>query len=326
MLRIMKIHLLGAALGARSSTSAVAQDQPTENAPQTLQKLGLCEILTESGFNVENFAILKGSTGHKIERLKTLAMIAKFNERLAAQVFAIHKKKEFPIVFGGDHSIAVGTWSGIAAAHPEEDLGLLWIDAHLDSHTTARSKNDAVHGMPLASLLGHGDQRFSQILSQQPKLKGRNVCVLGVRAFETAEAELLKSFGVRVYTMNEVRNRSFEVCFYEAYKQVTKSTSRFGISLDLDVFDPNEIPAVRRPEPGGLLISEFRSCLRIAARNPHLAAFELVEYNPALDIDQSTFLKIAMFIEELLWARALGEGFPSVAATLQSSSRHFLLQ
>jgi arginase len=319
MLKGMKLQLVGAAMGLG------AQDTRTANAPQSLLQKGLIQILSDSGFNIADFKILE-TPATQARLMKALPMIAQFNRRLAALVKEISARDEFPIIFGGDHSIAAGSWSGIVAANPTQELGLLWVDAHLDSHTSESSESGAVHGMPLAALLGHGDSRLTQIETPQAKIKPENVCVLGARSYEAGEEDLLKRLGVRIFTMTEIRQRGFEACFREAFTIVTKRTQKFGLTLDLDAFDPAEIPATGSLVEGGLTMSEFRSSLRLCGRDPRLAAFELVEYNPALDTDQSTFLKIVMLLEELLWSRALGQNYPYLSVPFKTSARHLILQ
>ena len=112
------------------------------------------------------------------------------------------------MLIGGDHSAAAGYWSGIAQAHqPRGDIGLVWIDAHMDSHTPFTSPNGYVHGMPLAALLGHGDPGLTGLLSPRAKLRPDRVCLIGTRDFEPEEAALL--LDVRVFYMGEVRSRGW---------------------------------------------------------------------------------------------------------------------
>ena len=113
------------------------------------------------------------------------------------------------MLIGGDHSAAAGYWSGIAQAHqPRGDIGLVWIDAHMDSHTPFTSPNGYVHGMPLAALLGHGDPGLTGLLSPRAKLRPDRVCLIGTRDFEPEEAALLRTLDVRVFYMDEVRSRA----------------------------------------------------------------------------------------------------------------------
>lgn len=311
----MKFQFIGAALGAG------AQDQRTEWGPAALKERGLMKHLDEAGFSLGDFPILQG-TG-QATLMQAMPMISQFNANLARMVRSSLEKGDFPVVLGGDHSIAAGTWSGAASAFPGEDLGLLWIDAHMDAHTPETTETGAVHGMPLAALLGHGDARLTNLEFARPKFKPENVCVLGVRSFEKGEADFLKRKGVRVYHMDEIRKRGFACCFYEAYRRVVSRAPKFGITFDLDSLDPAEMPSVGCAVGGGLFLDEIRPSLREAARDPRLVGLEVVEYNPFLDEANTSFLKVTLLLEELLWARTLSnrilDSLPPIETALSKS-------
>lgn len=211
-----------------------------------------------------------------------MAVVRDFMPRLAAEVRSV-ADEYFPVVIGGDHSCAMGTWSGIAArARDYGDIGLIWIDAHLDSHTPESSESGAPHGMPLATLLGHGDPALTMLEDAHPKLKPENVVVIGARSYESGEHALLKSLGVKIMYVNEVINRGFTDCLNEAIEIVTKNTIGYGITLDVDVFDPRFMPAVGSPEPTGLIPGDAIAGFMQMDRS-NLIGFELVEYNPERD-------------------------------------------
>ncbi|MDK9704326.1 MAG: arginase [Sulfuritalea sp.] len=204
--------------------------------------------------------------------------------RLADRVGQHLARGDFPLVIGGDHSCAIGTWSGVKRAlGAPARLGLIWIDAHMDSHTIATSATRNIHGMPLASLLGHGDPRLTGVGGASAKLLPGDVCLIGVRSFESAEAALLKKLGVRVYFMHEVRRRGLPEVFAEALDLVRRRTAGYGISIDLDALDPAEGPGVGTPVPGGLLRADLVAALTQAHGDGKLLALEIVEYNPYLD-------------------------------------------
>jgi len=204
--------------------------------------------------------------------------------RLADSVGRHLAQGDFPLVIGGDHSCAIGTWSGVKRAlGAPARLGLIWIDAHMDSHTVATSQTHHIHGMPLASLLGHGDARLTGVAGDGPKLLPEDVCLIGVRSFESDEAALLRQLGVRVYFMHEVRRRGLSEVFAEALRHVRAHTQGYGISIDLDALDPAEGPGVGTPVPGGLLRADMTDALALAHGDEKLLAVEIVEYNPYLD-------------------------------------------
>ncbi len=291
----MKMQLIGAALGAG------AQDQRTSMAPASLQERGLINALKQRGLDPEDFTIL--SPLGKASYLEALPLITEFNRRLAAKVTAAQLRGDFPVVLGGDHSIAMGTWSGVAAAMPG-DLGLIWIDAHMDAHTTKTSETGAVHGMPLSALLGWGEPSMSQIASPKTKIKPENLCLLGVRSFEKGEARLLKDLGVRIYMIDEIEIRGFQTCLREAHQRVTQTTASFGVSFDLDALDPAHFPSVGSPVERGLGFEAVKRGLIEIAADSRLTALEIVEYNPSLDeTGLSAFMVFDLLASTLLSRR-----------------------
>ena len=218
-----------------------------------------------------------------------IAAISELSTRLAARVEDELNAGHFPLVIGGDHSCAIGTWSGVhqwlGARGP---LGLIWIDAHMDSHTYATTPSGALHGMPLACLLGYGEPELTTIDGTAPKLRPQHVCLLGVRSYEAGEAALLKKLGVRVITMQEIRSRGVTATLAEAMTIARNGTAGYGVSIDLDALDPAEEPGVGSPAPGGLLCSELEQALRLLRDDPTMLAMEIVEYNPHHDRDQLT--------------------------------------
>lgn len=210
-----------------------------------------------------------------------LHAVTALGERLAAEVEAVLRAGNFPLVVGGDHSCAIGTWSGVHRALADRGpLGLIWIDAHMDSHTFATTPSGQLHGMPLACLLGHGDAALTTIDGAEAKLHPEHVCLIGVRSFEAGEAALLHRLGVRVFGMAEVRRRGLPAVFDEALTIVRQGTAGFGVSVDLDALDPEEEPGVVTPVPGGLRRAELSAALSRLRGDPAFVAMEIAEYNP----------------------------------------------
>jgi arginase len=269
------INVIGAACGYG------AQNHGCQDGPEVLQSLGFLDQLNESGIEYHLDDILHLPEGHYRDPLFSVPV---FCEALAFQVGMSVARGNFPLVLGGDHSCAIGTWSGVKSALPEHDrLGLLWIDAHMDSHTFDTTPSRAIHGMPLACLLGHGDDHLINVVSTRPKLFPENICLIGTRSFEQGEAALLQKLGVRIFFMDEIRQRGIEAVWKEAMSIVQDQTAGFGISLDLDVLDPMEEPGVGSPEPGGILKNLLIEMLATIKDNPNFLAMEIVEYNPYLD-------------------------------------------
>lgn len=218
-----------------------------------------------------------------------LHAVAALGARLAAEVEAVLQAGNFPLVVGGDHSCAIGTWSGVHRVLADRGpLGLIWIDAHMDSHTFATTPSGQIHGMPLAVLLGYGEAALTAIDGAEAKLRPEHLCLIGVRSFEAGEAALLQRLGVRVFDMDEVRRRGLAAVFDEAVAIVRHGTAGFGVSVDLDALDPEEEPGVTTPVPGGLRRTDLAAALSRLRGDPAFAAMEIVEYNPRRDRGHAT--------------------------------------
>lgn len=218
-----------------------------------------------------------------------LTAIAALCTRLAAEVESVLHDGDFPLVVGGDHSCAIGTWSGVHRALSDRGpIGLIWVDAHMDSHTFATSPSGQIHGMPLACLLGQGDSALTAIGGSEAKLQPAHVCLIGVRSYEAGEAELLHRLGVRIFDMADIQRRGLNAVFDEALAIARQGTAGFGISVDLDVLDPVDAPGVGSPVPHGLHRDELAEVLSHLRGDPAFVAMEIAEYNPRRDRGHAT--------------------------------------
>lgn len=273
-----KIVVIGAACGCG------AQNPDTREGPEALRS---CDAFHGApGQAVDWQAILEASCppgGRPLPVVRTLCA------SLARRVQQTLEQGHFPLVVGGDHSCAVGTWSGARQALKEYGpLGLIWIDAHMDSHTFLTTPSGALHGMPLACLLGHGVPELTQLAAPETKLRPEHVCLIGVRSYETGEAKLLRELGVRVFAMDEIRQRGLPSVFDEAFSIVERGTAGFGVSLDLDALDPEEESGVGSPAPGGLKRADLAWELSRLRGLPEFRAMEIVEFNPRKDRNGAT--------------------------------------
>jgi arginase len=271
------VELIGAAIGEG------APDRRTRGGPGSLKRWGLGRRLSARGRTVHWGPIVASELA--LMPQGPMAVVAEFSGRLARAVGASLAAGRLPVVVGGDHSCAVGTWSAAAAAvRPHGPLGLVWIDAHLDAHTPQTSESQMPHGMPIAALLGHGDPALTRVASAAPTLAPRHLVLIGPRSWERGEAALLARLGVRVMTSAEVERRGFADCMREAVAIASEGAAGWGLSFDLDALDPEDAPGTGTRVPRGMHVAEVSAALHgLAARDPRLIACELVEYNPELD-------------------------------------------
>jgi len=285
-----QIELIGAAWGLGGADPGCAQ------APEALIPL-LAEPLARCGANVT-----LGPTLHPpaAERRKEAA-VSRLCGMLATAVADAMRRGRLPCVIGGDHTCAGGTWTGVGRMLQGE-LGLVWIDAHMDSHTPSTSHTGRLHGMPLAWLLGQADDALYGLATGV--VDPEHVALIGVRSYEPEEKQRLDRLGVRVFHIEEVHGRGLDTVFAEAMGIATRGTAGFGISIDLDAVTPEEAPGVGTPVPDGISGAELARVLQGVGRSAGLAGIELVEYLPRLDPDgRSARVAIALLLAALCGAR-----------------------
>ncbi len=199
---------------------------------------------------------------------------------LASTVASTFDAGEFPLVLGGDHSIAVGTAAGLAAGR---EAGIVWFDAHGDFNTPETTPSGNVHGMSLAAILGLG--RFDGSDWADVGVPAENVSLVGLRDLDDREREAVRESGVAVYTMTDIDKRGVTAVVREAVETATAGADSLQVSLDLDWLDPSEAPGVGTPVRGGVSYREAHAALELVHQvaGDDLAALELVEVNPILD-------------------------------------------
>lgn len=226
---------------------------------------------------------------------ETLPLVTRFNRELVDTIRSLptDKNSPLPMVIGGDHAIAIGTWSAITSARGAEGkFGLIWIDAHLDAHTPATAHEGRwggyYHGRPVAVLLGHGEPELTGLCSTHPKISPQHLTIIGARSYEPGERKFLEGLGVRIIYMDEVLRRGFKDVFAEAVQRATNGTSGFGISIDLDAFDPSEAPGTSTNEENGLHANDVLPALQGIGQHPACCGVEITEFNPDRDSNNYT--------------------------------------
>jgi len=206
-------------------------------------------------------------------------------ERLASRTQQILDEGSTPLVYGGDHSIAMGTVAGVSAHFRarQEDFGMIWFDAHGDMNTPQSSPSGNIHGMPLAHLLGMGDPELAGIGGFAPKVKPEHVALVGLRDIDGGERKIIRDSGVHAYTMREIDERGIGAVVNEAIGFVTEGTAGFHLSFDVDGLDPDVAPGVGTPVPGGVDYREAHLLMECIADSGKLRSLEVVELNPVLD-------------------------------------------
>ena len=278
------ITAIGIAIGEGAGNAG------TKNGPKWLQEspfmpqqLQWKEIITSRG----------GGTDEAI-----MLSIRDSCHQLGESVAQTIQEQGFFCVIGGDHSCAMGTWSGVSDAL-DEDFGLIWVDAHCDAHTHDTTHTGNIHGMPVAALMGIGHEELTGIVHPIPKLKPENLVMIGIRDYEPEEHELLQSLGVKIYYNTDVAELGIDRVFAESLSYLREKTTHYGMSFDLDGLDPSAIPAVGTPVKDGVDAEACLQAVKQLAGDPQFIGYEIVEFNPDLDIDQMTEKYVGRLIEVL---------------------------
>ncbi|MGA7861103.1 MAG: arginase, partial [Thermoplasmata archaeon] len=190
-----------------------------------------------------------------------------------------------PLILGGDHSVAVGTVSGVAEFYRRKNqkIGLLWIDAHTDMNTPDSSPSGNVHGMPLAALMGLPPFELGKIYDFSPKVQPENCVLVGIRDVDNFEKEHIRQSGVEVFTMRDIDERGMRAVMEEALRMAGRGTAGYHVSLDMDWIDPEDAPGVGTPVWGGATYREAHLAMEIIADHGRMLSFEMVEVNPVID-------------------------------------------
>jgi arginase len=219
-------------------------------------------------------------------KLQYLAPIRAAAEATACQVNAVIAAGGFPIILGGDHSIALGSVGGTARARGP--IGLLWLDAHGDFNDAASSPSGHIHGMILAALAGRGDPALAEAAGADAVVDPRHIAIVGARSLDPGEKTRLRAAGVRVFPMDQVDTRGIGAVMEEALRVVGEGTNGVHLSLDLDVVDPSVVTGFGTPVRGGLSYREAHLAAEMVAHTGRLLALDLVEVNPLLDHANAT--------------------------------------
>jgi len=259
--------------------------------PSAIRYAGAIERLQALNYNIHDLGDIPINRPQQSDpgdgtNLKNLEQVVEANEKLAEMVSGEIAKKHFPLVFGGDHSIAIGSLAGISKYY--ENLGVIWYDAHGDLNSGETSPSGNIHGMPLAVSLGIGHEKLTNLFGDAPKIKPENIVIVGARSLDPGERDLIRDKGINVYTMHEIDRLGMSRVMEETIHYLKERTDGVHLSLDLDGLDPSEAPGVGTPVLGGITYRESHLAMEMLAEAEILSSAEFVEVNPILDEKNKT--------------------------------------
>jgi len=298
----MKIRIVGVPMDLGAGRRGV------DMGPSALRIAGLAERLREIGHNVvdDGDIHVKAPESQEIDdhKLKYLPEIVRVATLLSHKVEEIMERKEFPLVLGGDHSIAMGTISGLSNYARKHNLrfGVIWIDAHADMNTSETTPSGNIHGMPFAAVLGEGARELTTIGGDFRKVDPQNAVLIGVRNIDTAEKEIVRRTGIAHYTMADIDKYGAHRIIGRVLKEMREKVDLLHVSFDIDSVDPSVAAGVGTPSPGGLSYREAHLIMETIADCECMSSLEVTEVNPIFDIKNQS----AEFATEVV-ASALGK-------------------
>ncbi len=276
-----KISLVGVPMDLGQSRRGV------DMGPSAIRYGGVKERLQNLNHEVIDLGDIEVPlVGEEKEELKNLSEVVLANKDLAKTVDNIVSKNNFPLILGGDHSIAIGTLAGLYPHY--NNLGVIWYDAHGDLNTEKTSPSGNIHGMPLAASLGLGQSELTNIHYDSAKIKPENVVLIGIRDLDEAEKKLIKDLNIKIYTMHEVDLLGMPEVIAQTINYLKDKTDGVHLSFDLDGIDPAEAPGVGTPVLGGLTYRESHLTMELLHDAGIITSAEFVEVNPMLDIKSQT--------------------------------------
>lgn len=232
-------------------------------------------------------AVVQPEPGVNGDNPKHLNEMLASSENIIATLSKLLSDDEMPIILGGDHSIAIATFSAIANHYKQNgtEIGLIWFDAHADINTPETSPSGNIHGMPLATILGHGNSELVNLCGYSPKLDPKYFAHIGARDIDPGERKQIEALGLRknFFTMSDIDKRGMAACVAEAVDIASKAPGGYAVTFDIDMIDPRFAPGSGTLVRGGTTYREAHLALEIIAERGGMRSFEIVEVNPLLD-------------------------------------------
>jgi arginase len=284
----MSVSILGVPLGYGASMAGV------DIGPSALRVARLNQRIASLGYQVHDLGDMRLERPQFLppesDRLKYVREISNACDQLAAEVERILSAGELPLVLGGDHSIAIGSFAGVASFYKQQQktLGMIWFDAHADMNTPDTTPSGNIHGMPLAALLGYGTPELTNVGGYAPKLDPRLCAHIGARDIDPGERELIKKLGMRFFTMREIDERGISACMDDAIAIASRASAGYAVTFDVDVLDPGDAPGSGTLVRGGLTYREAHLGMEKIAEAGGMCSLEIVEINTALDVNNKT--------------------------------------
>ena len=270
--------------------------------PDAMRKMGIIERISQYAGVVDFGDIAQSEAvcdAQSDPKLKYLEQVAEFNHKLSDKVHEILEQERFSLILGGDHSLAIGSVSGTIRKFGD-NLGLIWIDAHADINTDETSPTGNIHGMPIASLLGLGSKKLTDIAANN-RIAADKVMIIAARDIDSGEEQIIKQNGISLLRMSQISQEGIE----KTCNQVREIISGWGVdnihlSIDIDSLDSTLVPGTGTPVADGLTIDELNRLIDTIMATHKVKCADVVELNPMLDSTDGTTQTTMDIVEYLV--------------------------
>lgn len=275
-----------------------------EFGPDKLRSLGIVQKLKSQRNDVYDLGnifvpcISKDEKYKDHQSMKYLNTIVEVNQNLAHSVYSSLKGDSFPLVIGGDHSLAIGSIAGVSKFFKK--IAVIWVDAHGDINDISSSPSGNIHGMPLAASMAIGDPSLTNLYFKGEKVSPRDVYIIGARDLDTGEIKIAKDNKINLFTMEEIKEKGLISILKTVIEKIKDSDiDAVHLSFDIDSMDKSLVPGTGTPVDGGFTLDETKSILENILKEGFVRSMDFVELNPDLDRDEKTS-KVCMDLIEAI--------------------------
>jgi arginase len=280
-------------------------DNPgVELGPDTLRNNGLNDIFSKEHNvkdlgNIEIKGINPTEKFTNNKKMKYLDGILHANENLAKTVYDSLDNNNFPLIIGGDHSLALGSVAA-SGKYFKEDFGVVWVDAHGDLNTDETSNSSNIHGMPLAASLGIGNEHLTSIYYQSIKVNVKNVFILGARDLDEGELNLVNRMNINIWTMADIKKKGLDACLKELITKINlRNIKNIHLSFDIDSLDPYFVPGTGTPVKDGFSLVGGKLIINSILSTGKIKSMDFVEFNPTLDKNDKCLKTCLSLLQEI---------------------------
>lgn len=301
MTALRQVSLIGA------PTDIGAGARGASMGPEALRVADLAAALQGHGVDVVDRGNLSGPSNPwlpPVDGYRHLNEVTAWNQSVHDAVYAELKTGRMPILLGGDHCLGLGSISAVArhCRDTGKKLRVLWLDAHADFNTSALTPSGNIHGMPVACLCGFGPQQLIEIGGKVPAISPKWVRQIGIRSVDAGEKRFVNEQELEVFDMRYIDEMGMRHTMELALATLDANT-HLHVSFDVDFLDPDIAPGVGTTVPGGPTYREAQLCMEMIADTGYLASLDVMELNPALDLQNKT-AKVAVDLIESLFGKS----------------------